>query len=53
MAKKGLKEMAYRHPVGALRVFCSLMLLTLLGVCGYIGASRPVKMKTVSLPITR
>ena len=53
MAKKGLKEMAYRHPVGALRVFCSLMLLTLLGVCGYIGASRPVKMNTVSLPITR
>ena len=53
MAKKGLKELAHRHPVGVLRAICSLMLLTLLGTCGYIGASRPAKMKTVSLPITR
>ena len=53
MTKKGFKEIAHRHPVGVLRAFCSLMLLTLLGVCGYMGASHPAKMKTVSLPIAR
>lgn len=53
MTKKGFKEIAHRHPVGVLRAFCSLMLLMLLGVCGYMGASHPAKMKTVSLPIAR
>ena len=53
MTKKGFKEIAHRHPIDVLRAFCSLMLLTLLGVCGYMGASHPAKMKTVSLPIAR
>ena len=38
MTKKGIKQMAYRHPVGAMRLVCGAFFLALLGVCGYIGA---------------
>ena len=52
--KKNIKEMAYRHPMGALRVFCSVLLLALLGVCGYMGAMRRENVQSVvSLPVTR
>ena len=39
-AEKSIRKTIYRHPVGALRVFCSVMLLALLGVCGYAGSAR-------------
>lgn len=51
--KKGIKEMAYRHPIGVLRVFCGVLLLALLGVCGYMGANRQGNVQSVSLPVTR
>ena len=38
-AEKSIRKTIYRHPVGALRVFCSVMLLALLGVCGYAGSA--------------
>ena len=38
-AEKSIRKTIYRHPVGALRVFCSVMLLTLLGICGYAGSA--------------
>ena len=52
--KKHVKEMVYRHPMGTLRVFCSVLLLLLLGVCGYMGAARQENVQSVvSLPVTR
>ena len=51
---KGFKKTIYRHPVGALRVFCGALLLALLGVCGYAGAARTKNVQSVvSLPVTR
>ncbi len=52
--KKHVKEMVYRHPMGTLRVFCSVLLLLLLGVCGYMGAARRESVQSVvGLPVTR
>ncbi len=52
--KKQVKDMVYRHPMGVLRVFCGVLLLALLGVCGYMGASRRENVQSVvSLPVTR
>lgn len=53
MTKKGIKQMAYRHPVGAMRLVCGAFFLALLGVCGYIGAERTHVQSVVSLPVTR
>ena len=54
MEKQGIKQMAYRHPVGVLRLFCGALLLALLGVCGYMGAARQENVQSVvSLPVTR
>ena len=53
MTKKGIKQMAYRHPVGAMRLVCGAFFLALLGVCGYIGAARTHVQSVVSLPVTR
>lgn len=53
MTKKGIKQMAYRHPVGAMRLVCGAFFLALLGVCGYIGAERAHVQSVVSLPVTR
>lgn len=51
---KGIRQTIYRHPVGALRVFCGALLLTLLGICGYAGAARTKNVQSVvSLPVTR
>ena len=48
MTKKGIKQMAYRHPVGAMRLVCGAFFLALLGVCGYIGAERTHVQSVVS-----
>lgn len=54
MDKKSVKNVVYRHPMGALRVFCGAMLLALLGICGYAGAARMKNVQSVvSLPVTR
>ena len=53
MTKKGIKQMAYRHPVGAMRLVCGAFFLALLGVCGYMGAERTHVQSVVSLPVTR
>ena len=51
---KSIRKTIYRHPVGALRVFCSVMLLALLGVCGYAGSARTKNVPSaVSLPVIR
>ena len=53
-AEKSIRKTIYRHPVGALRVFCSVMLLTLLGICGYAGSARTKNVQSaVSLPVIR
>ena len=53
-AEKSIRKTIYRHPVGALRVFCSVMLLTLLGICGYAGSARTKDVPSaVSLPVIR
>ena len=53
-AEKSIRKTIYRHPVGALRVFCSVMLLALLGVCGYAGSARTKNVPSaVSLPVIR
>ena len=53
-AEKSIRKTIYRHPVGALRVFCSVMLLTLLGICGYAGSARTKNVPSaVSLPVIR
>ena len=53
-AEKSIRKTIYRHPVGALRVFCSVMLLTLLGICGYVGSARTKNVQSaVSLPVIR
>ena len=53
-AEKGIRKTIYRHPVGALRVFCGVMLLTLLGICGYAGSARTKNVQSaVSLPVIR
>ena len=53
-AEKSIRKTIYRHPVGALRVFCSVMLLALLGVCGYAGSARTKNVQSaVSLPVIR
>ena len=54
MTKKGIKQMAYRHPVGAMRLVCGAFFLALLGVCGYAGSARTKNVPSaVSLPVTR
>lgn len=53
MTKKGIKQMAYRHPVGAMRLVCGAFFLALLGICGYIGAERTHVQSVVSRPVTR
>ena len=53
-AEKSIRKTIYRHPVGALRVFCGVMLLALLGVCGYAGSARTKNVPSaVSLPVIR
>ena len=53
-AEKSIRKTIYRHPVGALRVFCSVILLTLLGICGYAGSARTKNVPSaVSLPVIR
>ena len=53
-AEKSIRKTIYRHPVGALRVFCSVMLLAMLGVCGYAGSARTKNVPSaVSLPVIR
>ena len=53
-AEKSIRKTIYRHPVGALRVFCSVLLLTLLGICGYAGSARTKNVPSaVSLPVIR
>ena len=53
-AEKSIRKTIYRHPVGALRVFCSVMLLMLLGICGYAGSARTKNVPSaVSLPVIR
>lgn len=53
-AEKSIRKTIYRHLVGALRVFCSVMLLALLGVCGYAGSARTKNVPSaVSLPVIR